>query len=59
MSSDTWARLTAKYYIADSAFACLSVWQNEDLRLHMDTRKDISTDHIGVLREALRKHGKK
>jgi hypothetical protein len=66
MSADTWAKLIAKYCITDSTLIfngtnldkCLSLQQNEHLRMQMDMRKGTMEDHIGIFREVLRKHGK-
>jgi len=65
MSSDTWAKLIAKYCITDSTLIfngtelnkCLNSRQNVHLREQMDMKSNIPKDHIGIFRDTLRKHG--
>jgi hypothetical protein len=66
MPADTWAKLIVKYCITDSTLIfdgtnldkCLSLQQNEHLRMQIDMRKGTTEDHIGVFPEVLRKHSK-
>ena len=65
MSSDTWAKLIAKYCITDCTLTyngteldkCLNGRQNILLRAQMDLKSNVPKDHLGIFRETLRKHG--
>jgi hypothetical protein len=67
MSSDTWAKLIAKYCIEDISLTyngsqldkCLNGRQNILLRAQMDMKSNVPKDHLGIFRETLRKHGSK
>ena len=67
MSSDTWAKLIAKYCIEDISLTyngsqldkCLNGSQNILLRAQMDMKSNVPKDHLGIFRETLRKHGSK
>ena len=67
MSSDTWAKLIAKYCITESTLIyngtqldkCLNSRQNSMLREQMGMKTNIAKDHVGIFRDTLRKHGSK
>ena len=61
MSSDTWAKLIAKYCITESTLIyngtqldkCLNSRQNSMLREQMGMKTNIAKDHVGIFRDTL------